>query len=129
MIYLALTLLILTLAAGWAMTLFTLPGNWVMLAALALFAAFGPHADAWGISTVVVGMAAGLAVLGEIFELVAGALGAKARGQQTRSLLAVVGSLAGAMIGIGLGTPVGPIGWVLGGARRQQRSPCRGHAR
>src|SRR6185437_15191362 len=115
MIYLALLLLILALVAGWGLTLFSLSGNWLIVSALALFAFFIKDAAAWNVTWTLVGIEAGLAVLAEILELIAGALGAHRHGGSKRgAVLALVGSLVGAMLGAGLGLPIPVVGSIAG---------------
>jgi uncharacterized protein YqgC (DUF456 family) len=110
MIYLGLFLLIVVLAAGWCLTMLSMPGNWVMVAAVALFAWLapeGPHEIRW---YTVAGLIA-LAVLGEVLELAASALGAKRAGGSRRgAVLAIVGSMVGAIIGAFVGVPIPLIG-------------------
>lgn len=89
--------------------LFTLPGNWILLALTALFAFLIPAEAARGIGWTTVFVLLGLAVLGELIEFFAGAAGAAKRGASRRAvLLAVVGGMAGSIAGatIGLGIPV-----------------------
>jgi uncharacterized protein YqgC (DUF456 family) len=120
MIYLALVLLLSALLIGWLLTLFSLPGNWLSVAALALFAGLMPAADEWGIGWPVVITALIVAIAGEIAELAASALGAARHGGSKRgAALAMVGSIIGAVLGASLGLPipvVGPIAGVVLGA-------------
>jgi uncharacterized protein YqgC (DUF456 family) len=120
MIYLELFALVLALITGWLLTLFSLPGNWLIIVALALFTQFVPDANSWHVTWTLVAIEAGLAILAEGLELVAGALGAHRHGGSKRgAVLALVGSLAGAMVGATLGLPipvVGPVAGVILGA-------------
>jgi uncharacterized protein len=113
--YLWAALFILTLAAGWLLTLFALPGNWLMVAAAAVYAFFVPGegrlAVSWGLVIALVV----LAVLGELLELLAGALGAKKGGGSKRAaVLAVLFSVPGAMIGAMVGMPIPVVGPLIG---------------
>ncbi len=119
MYYVWVSLLLLLLAAAWLVTLFAFPGNWVMVALAALFAWLLPAEDGRGFSWITVGVALGLAVVGEILELFAGAAGAKKEGASRRAMLlalggTMVGSIAGAFVSIPIPV-VGPIIGALGG--------------
>lgn len=118
--YICLALYLLVLAGGWVLTLFTLPGNWVMVAAAAVFAGAMPVDAGFGVSWWTVAGLTLLALLGEGFELLASALGVKQAGGSRRgAVLAMAGSLVGAIGGgmIGLPVPVvGPIVMLLIGA-------------
>jgi uncharacterized protein YqgC (DUF456 family) len=115
MTYLALILLVVAVIAGWLLTLFSLPGNWLMVASAALYAYAIPPESAWGMSWAFVGVLAALALAGEAIELVASALGAKKHGGSKRgALLAIVGSMIGAMFGATLGLPIPVVGSIAG---------------
>src|SRR2546430_16875774 len=59
------------------------------------------------LSWTTLGVAAGLAVLGEVLEFVLGAAGSRhAGGSKRAAALAIVGSLVGGIIGIGIPGPV-----------------------
>lgn len=116
MIYLGLSLLFLALLAGWTMTVLSLPGNWVMVAAAALFAYFAPESGP-DISWTAVGALFGLAVLAELLELAAGAVSAaRVGGSKRGALLAILGSMVGAIVGAMLGAaiPIPLVGSVIG---------------
>ena len=81
-------LLILVLLIGWVLTALTLPGNWLMVAAAAVFAFFFPATDGHGIGWIVVGVILLLAIVGELLELAAAAIGA---GRVGASLLQACG--------------------------------------
>ena len=69
----------------------------------------------WHITWTLVLIEAGLAVLAEILELVAGALGAHRQGGSKRgAVLALLGSLIGAFVGAGLGLPIPVVGSIAG---------------
>jgi len=114
--YLWVALLTLALSASWLATFFTLPGNWIMVALCAAFAFFIPEAEygrgfGWG----VVGGLAVLALIGELLELAASALGAtKAGGSKRGAALALVGSMIGSLVGAAIGFPVPIIGPLIG---------------
>ena len=113
-------LLILSVLVFWGLTIFGIPGNWLMIAASAWYVFFGPESQpmqmhwGWLIALVI------LAGLGELMEFAAGALGvAKLGGSKRGASLAMVGSLIGGVAGIFIGLPipiVGPVVAALGGA-------------
>jgi len=110
-------LLILINLAAWFATLFSLPGNWVMLISTGLFAFCYPAGGIGerGISWTLVAVLAGLAVLGEVIEFSAGAAGAAKLGCSRRGMvLAVLGTVVGSIIGVMIGVPVPLVGSILG---------------
>jgi uncharacterized protein YqgC (DUF456 family) len=107
--------------AAWLTSLFTLPGNWFVVALAAGFAWLFPHEAGRGISWTVVAVAVGLAALGEVIEFAAGAAGAAKQGASRRAvLLALVGAMVGSIAGVLVGAPVPILGSfimaLLGGA-------------
>ncbi|HVW36948.1 MAG TPA: DUF456 domain-containing protein, partial [Pirellulales bacterium] len=115
-IYFELALLLITLIAGWLMTLLSLPGIWVMVAATATYAYFS-QGSPYDVSWITVGVLLGLAVLAELLEFAAGAVGAaKVGGSKRGALLAIVGSMIGALFGAAAGTaiPIPLVGSVIG---------------
>lgn len=104
-------LLLLLLLALWLLTVIGMPGNWLMVAATALYAWLVPHDAAASIGWGIVLVIALLAGLGELLEAVAGALGvAKAGGSRRGAVLALLGSLAGGLVGMFVGLPIPVIG-------------------
>jgi uncharacterized protein len=119
--YLLAMLLIAAGVCAWLTNLLTLPGNWIVVALAALFAWLGPRDGSWGISWLVVGILTALAVLGEIIEFAASALGAAKQGASRRAaVLSILGAMIGSIAGATAGLPIpilGPVvGAVLGGA-------------
>lgn len=113
MIYLGILLLILVLAAGWCMTMLSLPGNWVIVAAAALFAWLAPPGRLDISWQVVVGLLV-LAVVAELLELAASALGAsRAGGSRRGAALAIFGSMVGAIVGVAVGVPIPIVGSLI----------------
>ncbi len=117
----AILLLITTIAAGWFLTLMGLPGNWLMVAAAALYAwlapTTGPTQITWFTPLAMTILAAG----GELAELAAGVWGARrAGGSRRAAIFSLIGSMAGALLGASLGLPIPligpPIAALLGGA-------------
>lgn len=100
-------LLIIVLLVFWLLTLFNLPGNWLMVIAAAVYAYCIP-ADSWasiGGRTVIVLLV--LATLGEILELLAGAAGtAQAGGSRRGVVFALIGSILGGIFGALIGLPI-----------------------
>lgn len=96
MVYVAATLLMLANMAAWVTTLFTLPGNWILLGLTVLYAYFLPADYYPRVSWTVVLVVAAIAVLGEIIEFLAGAAGAAKQGG---SKLGIFLSLVGAFLG------------------------------
>jgi uncharacterized protein YqgC (DUF456 family) len=104
-------LLCLAVAAGWLLTVLAMPGNWLIVASAAVYACLVPADSRLAIGWNVVAVLAGLAILGEIVELVAGAMGvAKAGGSRRSAVLALIGSLVGAFVGVVVGVPIPLIG-------------------
>ncbi|NUQ65194.1 MAG: DUF456 domain-containing protein [Pirellulales bacterium] len=106
-------LLVLILVFGLVLTVLGLPGNWLMVAAAAVYACFVPAEPPAGFGWKVVAAMLVLAALGELIEFIAGALGvAKGGGSRRGVVMALVGSVVGAILGAGIGVPipiVGPI--------------------
>lgn len=108
-----LLLLILALVVGWCMTMLSMPGNWVMVGVVGLFAwlspASGPNIG-WPVFFVLVG----LAVVAELLELAASALGAsRAGGSRRGAMLAIFGSMVGAIVGAMVGLPIPLVGSLI----------------
>ena len=107
-------LLILVLLACWLLTLLGMPGNWLMAAATAVYAWLVPAQStaALGWKTVVALLV--LAALGEIVELLAGAVGvAKAGGSRRGALWRWWARSSAAWSGIFVGVPIPLIGSVV----------------
>jgi uncharacterized protein YqgC (DUF456 family) len=130
----AITILLLSLLAGWVLTLLGLPGNWLIVLVAAGYAAWGPEETraTMALSTVLLLLI--LAVLGEVLEFVLGAAAAKRAGGSRRAAVgALAGGLAGAVAGMFVGLPIPIVGSLLatvlfaaigalGGAFAAQRS-------
>jgi uncharacterized protein len=93
----------------WIGIMFGLPGTWLMILFPVLLKWWQP--DQFMVSWTVLGVAVGLAMLGEGLEFVLGAAGARRTGGATRgAVLALVGSIVGGILGIALPVPlVGPM--------------------
>jgi uncharacterized protein YqgC (DUF456 family) len=95
----------------WFGILFNLPGTWLMVLVTALLKWWLPEYVL--VSWTTLGVAAGLAVLGEVLEFVLGAAGSRHAGGSTRAAaLAIVGSLVGGIIGTAIPVPV--VGTLIG---------------
>ena len=98
-----------------------LPASWLMVAGAVSVNLLGRWlgwwpADEWMFSWVTIGVIAGLALVADITDTVAGALGAKRAGGTRRSYVgAIAGGLPGAIIGTFL-LPVPLVGTLAGGA-------------
>lgn len=93
---------------GMVVTLVGLPGIWLPVVAALVVQWQHPETYDWW----TIGAAVGVGVLAEVFEFVAGALGAAKAGGTKRS---AAGALVGALVGAILGTPLFPVvGTVIG---------------
>ena len=105
-------LLLIALACGcWVLTLLNLPGNWGMVGITALYVWLAPVEETsfghLGWTAVII--LAVLALLGELLELGAGALGtARGGGSKRGAVLAVLGSVVGSVVGAVFATPFVP---------------------
>lgn len=107
-------LLVALVVVAWATNLFALPGNWMAVALLALYVWFGPSDGRTAIGVAVLVTAFVLALIGELVEFTASAVGAQRAGASRRStIFAVVGSMLGAIAGAAIGLPIPVIGSVL----------------
>jgi len=93
----------------WVGILFGLPGTWLMVLFPVLLKWWQP--DQFMVSWTVLGVAVGLAMLGEALEFVLGVAGSRrTRGSTRGAVLALVGSIVGGIMGIALPVPlVGPL--------------------
>lgn len=115
MYYVWVSLLILGMGTAWLSTIFTVPGNWIIVGLAALFAWLLPPESGGELTWFYVGVAAVLALLGEIVEFSAGAAGAKKRGASRRSMvLAIVGTIFGSIAGAVISLPIPIVGPIIG---------------
>ncbi len=113
-VMLAIALVLLCIIA-WGANLIALPGNWFSVALLALYAWLGPQETRIAIGYAAVVFAFFSALVGELLEFIAGALGAKSAGASRKStIFAVLGSMIGAILGAIIGVPIPVIGSVIG---------------
>jgi uncharacterized protein len=104
MMYLWATILVLANAVWLFLVLLGLPGNWLMMVSTALVAWL--YWDEGMFSRWTLLAALGIAVLGEVLEFAAGAVGTKQAGG---SRAGAFGALAGGLIGAAAGTFIIPI--------------------
>ena len=107
-------ILIFVLLGCWILTMLGLPGNWLMVAATAAYSYWTPANSpaTLGWRTVVTVLV--FAALGEIIELVAGALGvARTGGSRRMPVMALAGSLVGSVLGVVVGVPIPVVGSVI----------------
>ncbi len=110
MYYVWFTILVLLCAGSLFATLMALPGNWGIVVLGALFMWLVPDSR---LTWIGIGVAAALAVVGEIVELAAGAAGAAKLGAKRRSMfLSMVATIVGSIVGSFLPIPV--VGTIIG---------------
>lgn len=101
---------IVSLVVGWLAQLVNLPGNWLIVSSSALYAWLGPEGRL-GISWQIAVALFVLAVVGELIELAAAAMGVKRVGGSRRgAVMALVGSLVGGFVGLFVGLPIPVVG-------------------
>jgi uncharacterized protein len=99
---------------AWLLNLISLPGNWLAVGLVAVYAWLGPEEGRLAIGFAVAFSAFVIAAVGEVFEFAAGAMGASRAGASRKSTFyAVVGSLVGAIAGGVLGLPIPLVGSVV----------------
>lgn len=124
MVYVWAVILLLVNGVAWLSNVFTLPGNWVLVAFSLLYALFLPEDWSPRVSLTMVAVIFGLAVIGEIVEFFAGAVGAARYGGNKLGIaLAVVGAFVGSIVGAIvlawlpiIGTIIGALGGGSAGA-------------
>ena len=122
-------IMVLLCIAAWTLNLIALPGNWIAVLVLFCYCLLGPTSGNTSIGYIPVFAAACFALIGEIFEFIAAALGAqKAGASRKATLFAMIGSMAGAILGAIVGLPVPIVGQVLAailfGGLEQPWVPC-----
>ncbi|TWU00937.1 DUF456 domain-containing protein [Stieleria varia] len=107
-------LLLLLCTIAWLTNLIALPGNWISVLLIAVYAWAGPQDGRVSIGYGTVLACFVFALIGEIVEFVAGAYGAKSAGASKKSTLySIIGSVIGALVGAAVGIPVPVVGPVL----------------
>lgn len=99
---------------AWLLNLISLPGNWLAILVMALYAWVGPSTGRASLGIAPLGLAFVLGLVGELLEFAAGAMGASRAGASRRAtFMAIIGSIAGAILGGMIGLPVPVLGPVL----------------
>ena len=107
-------LFVLAVLVFWSLNLLGLPGNWLIVATTILYAWLISHDGCNTSRWTVVGIVAGLAIVGEVVEVAASAAGVrKVGGSRRGAVLALMGSVVGAMMGLFIGVPIPVIGSVI----------------
>src|SRR5580704_11214751 len=103
------------LAIGWVMTVLALPGNWLIVAAAAVYAGLIPAEESrLALGWPTVAALAVLAVVGELVELLAAARGVRqAGGSRWSAVMALFGSVVGAVVGMFVGIPIPIVGSLI----------------
>ena len=115
MIYVWLTLFIVSIILFWALNFLGLPGNWLIVVIAITWALVGPagYQFHWSVP-VALGF---LAMIGELIEFLTSVLGTKKLGGSTRgATLSVLGSITGGIIGaiFGIPVPIPLVGMIIG---------------
>jgi uncharacterized protein len=111
---LAVTLYAASLTFGWVLTLFGLPGTWLIVAAASAYSWLMPDGTRWDVSWPLVAVLAVMALGAEIYETAASAQGTRKLGGSRRgAVLAIIGSILGGIFGTGL-IPIPVVGTIAG---------------
>jgi uncharacterized protein YqgC (DUF456 family) len=101
--------------AAWSSNIFTLPGNWLIIAFTASFAWLLPSDERANVSWMCVFGLIVLAIIGEVIEFFASAAGAAKHGASKRAVvLSLAGSLVGSFAGVFLGAIIPIVGSAIG---------------
>lgn len=107
-------LLVLVLGS-WLLNFISLPGNWIMVGLVGVYAWLGPASGRIDLGWPMVVTGLGLATVGEIIEFAASAFGARKAGGSNRSAwFSIGGSLIGSVVGVFMGIPIPLVGPVIG---------------
>ena len=102
---------VLIVLVSWLVQLVGLPGNWLIVVTAAIYAWLIADGSRAALGWQAVALLVVLALLGELVEFLAGAMGAaKAGGSRRGTVLAIVGSLVGGIVGLFVGIPIPVIG-------------------
>jgi uncharacterized protein YqgC (DUF456 family) len=106
--------LVIFCLAAWLLNLIALPGNWIAVLAIGLYAWLGPESGRSQIGLLTVAVAFFAGIVGEVLEFAAGAVGASRAGASRRAtIMAIGGSMVGAIAGGIIGLPIPVLGPVL----------------
>ncbi len=105
MVYVWLTLFILTIIVFWLANFIGMPGNWGIVALALIWMFVGP--EHYRFTWVIVVVLTLLAIVGEAIEFGASVFGTKKLGGSTRGAsLSVIGSIVGGLVGAIFGIPI-----------------------
>ncbi len=110
-------LFLLTVLVCWATNIGGLPGNWMVCGVSAVYAYLIDDAARTDVGWIVVGILVVLALVGELIEFAAGAVGTTSAGGSKRgAALSLFGSLLGGVAGVPVGAiiPIPVVGIVIG---------------
>ncbi len=106
---LILTSLTLLALVAWCANVLGMPGNWVIVCFGVVCVWLAPAESQYAITLLPLILIIGAAALGELLEFLAGAMGASRLGASKRgTVLAVLGSIGGAILGLVFGTALPP---------------------
>ncbi len=112
--FLMASLLVFICIAAWLLNLVALPGNWLAVLTIGVYVWLGPESGRGQIGLVPLGLAFLAAIIGEVLEFAAGAVGASRAGASRRAtIMAIAGSMIGAIVGSIIGLPIPLVGPVL----------------
>jgi uncharacterized protein len=104
-------LFVLVLVVCWLLTAAGLPGNWLIVVLTGVYAWLVPAQSSIAIGWKTLIALLFLATLGEIVELLAGAVGvARAGGSKRGAAMALLGSIIGGLVGVVVGVPIPLVG-------------------
>ncbi len=107
-------LLSLIAISAWGANILGLPGNWAIVACAIGCAWWVPETRFWSLSWYLAVSILAVAVLGEILEFAASAVGASRLGGSKRGIfLSIVGSIVGAIVGLFFGSAIPIVGNVI----------------
>ena len=106
--------LLAALLICWGLTLFGLPGNWLIVILAAAVTLLAPADSRLAMAPASLGVLVLLAVAGEVVEFAAGSVATRRVGGTRRgAVLAIVGAFVGAIAGAMVGLPIPLIGSVI----------------
>lgn len=107
-------LLSLIAIGGWMANILGLPGNWVIVATAIGCAWWVPDTRFWNLGWYLAAAILAVALIGEALEFAASAVGASRLGGSKRGVvLSIIGSIAGAIVGLSLGSVVPIVGNII----------------
>jgi uncharacterized protein YqgC (DUF456 family) len=109
MYYLYASLFTLLLFGSWFLTLLGLPGNWLMVGLSTLFYFFVLQNGAPAFGTSVLITLGVLAILAEVLEFAASAMGIKKGGSKRGAIYSMIGSIIGGIVGAAFGLLIGAV--------------------